>query len=56
MMRLLIKLLPTRPARATKRLMSLYLLQTNTKDSFSSEMQRTRQRHNGKSNHVRERV
>jgi hypothetical protein len=57
MIRLLVKLLPTRKKRVpTERLMSLYLLQTNTKDFFSSEMQRTRQRHSGKVAHVRERV
>jgi hypothetical protein len=57
MIRLLVKLLPARKNRAsTQRLMSLYLLQTNTKDCFSSEIQRTRQRQNGKNTHVRERV
>lgn len=57
MIRLLIKLLPRRKkAQASQRLMSLYLLQTNTKDSYSAEMQRTRQRQNGKFAHVRERV
>jgi hypothetical protein len=57
MIRLLIKYLHGRKARAASgRLMGLYLQQTNTKDAFSSEIQRTRQRHNGKFTHVRERV